>query len=104
NGDKKDEPAKPPEQTKAQTPPPTEKPAPPKAEETAPPPAENKPPVPVVPAQPAGLTADQVRRKLDENKSALQTCIDEALRRDPNLRVGKIHIATTIAPSGAVTC
>ena len=50
-----------------------------------------------------GLTADQVRKKLDENKGALQGCIDEALRRDPNLRVGKIHIATTIAPTGAVT-
>lgn len=50
-----------------------------------------------------GLTADQVRRKLDENKGALQGCIDEALRRDPNLRVGKIHISTTIAPTGAVT-
>jgi hypothetical protein len=50
-----------------------------------------------------GLTADQVRKKLDENKPALQGCIDEALRRDPNLRVGKIHIGTTIAPSGQVT-
>jgi hypothetical protein len=58
-----------------------------------------KPPEPA----PMGLTADQVRRKLDENKASLQTCIDEALRRDPNLRVGKIHIATTIAPSGQVT-
>jgi predicted Zn finger-like uncharacterized protein len=57
-----------------------------------------KPPEPA----PMGLTADQVRRKLDENKASLQTCIDEALRRDPNLRVGKIHIATTIAPSGQV--
>ncbi len=53
--------------------------------------------------QATGLTADQVRRKLDDNKPALQGCIDEALRRDPNLRVGKIHIATTIAPSGQVT-
>ncbi|OLD08995.1 MAG: hypothetical protein AUI90_05520 [Deltaproteobacteria bacterium 13_1_40CM_3_69_14] len=50
-----------------------------------------------------GLTADQVRRKLDENKPALQECVDDALRRDPNLRVGKIHVATTIAPSGQVT-
>jgi predicted Zn finger-like uncharacterized protein len=57
------------------------------------------------PSQPApiGLTADQVAKKLDENKASLQTCIDEALRRDPNLRVGKIHIATTIAPNGQVT-
>jgi len=50
-----------------------------------------------------GLTADQVRRKLDENKPALQGCVDDALHRDPNLRVGKIHVATTIAPSGQVT-
>ena len=51
----------------------------------------------------AGLSADQVRKKLDDNKGALQGCIDEALRRDPNLRVGRIHISTTIAPSGQVT-
>jgi predicted Zn finger-like uncharacterized protein len=50
-----------------------------------------------------GLTADDVRKKLGQSKGALQGCIDEALRREPNLRVGKIHIATTIAPSGAVT-
>src|SRR5207249_4165227 len=50
-----------------------------------------------------GLTADQVRRKLDEHKPALQDCVDDALRRDPALRVGKIHVATTIAPSGQVT-
>jgi predicted Zn finger-like uncharacterized protein len=51
-----------------------------------------------------GLTPDQVRKKLDENKGALQACIDEALRRDPNLGVvGKIHIKTSIAPSGQVT-
>ena len=51
----------------------------------------------------SGLTAENVRKKLDEHKGALQGCIDEALRRDPNLRVGKIHISTTIAPSGTVT-
>jgi hypothetical protein len=71
-----------------------------------PPPAEvkpaEKPPEKPAPQQ-TGLTADQVRRKLDENKSALQGCIDEALRRDPNLHVGKIHISTTIAPNGQVT-
>ena len=49
------------------------------------------------------LTSDQVRKKLDENKGALQSCIDDALHRNPNLRVGKILIATTISPSGAVT-
>jgi hypothetical protein len=81
--------------------------------EQPPPPAEAKPvptakpvPPPEKPAEPpaqTGLTADQVRKKLDENKGALQSCIDDALKRDPNLRVGKIHIATTIAPSGQVT-
>jgi predicted Zn finger-like uncharacterized protein len=62
------------------------------------------------PAEPAhqatafvGLTAEQVRRKLDENKPALQECVDDARRRDPTLQVGTIHVATTIAPSGQVT-
>ena len=60
-------------------------------------------PKPKEPAPLLGLTADQVRRKLDENKGALQGCIDDALKHEPNLKVGKIHIATTIAPSGTVT-
>jgi predicted Zn finger-like uncharacterized protein len=53
----------------------------------------------------APLTADDVKKKLDENKGSLQRCIDEALRRDPRdpaLRAGRIRITTTIAPSGAV--
>ena len=50
-----------------------------------------------------GLTADQVRRKLDEHKPALQDCVDDARRRDPDLQVGTIRVATTIAPSGQVT-
>ena len=56
-------------------------------------------------AKPAGpvLTAEQVHRKLDENKPALQGCVDDALRRDPQLKVGKIHVSTTIAPTGEVT-
>jgi hypothetical protein len=58
---------------------------------------------PAVEKADSGLTADDVRKKLDQNKGALQGCIDQALRREPNLRVGKIHIATTIAPSGSVT-
>jgi hypothetical protein len=96
------------EQGKAPQPPagppaPAKPEAPPrKAEAKAPPKTEAKPkelPEPLA----TGLSADQVRKKLDENKPALQGCIDEALRRDPNLRVGKIHIATSIAPSGQVT-
>jgi predicted Zn finger-like uncharacterized protein len=77
------------------------------AAEPVPKPAE--PPAPAhaatapAPAPVAGLTAEQVRKKLDEHKPALQGCVDEALRRDPHLRLGRIHIATTIAPSGQVT-
>jgi hypothetical protein len=58
-----------------------------------------------IPAPPpaVGLTAEQVRRKLDEHKPALQGCVDDALRRDPKLQVGRIHVATTIAPTGEVT-
>ena len=59
--------------------------------------------IPEVEKAEGGLTAEDVRKKLDQSKGALQGCIDEALRREPNLRVGKIHIATTIAPSGSVT-
>jgi hypothetical protein len=68
-------------------------------------PAEPRPGEPSSPEQavPTGLTADQVHRKLDENKPALQGCVDDALRRDPHLKVGKIHVATTIAPDGQVT-
>lgn len=79
----------------------------PAAVEPSPKPAE--PPAPAHPntapaaAPVAGLTAEQVRKKLDEHKPALQGCVDEALRRDPHLRLGRIHIATTIAPSGQVT-
>lgn len=53
-------------------------------------------------AKPAGLT-DQVRKKLDDNKPALQSCVDDALKRDPKLRAGKIHVVATIAPTGQVT-
>jgi len=50
-----------------------------------------------------GLSADVVRKKIDENKLNLQRCIDDALKYTPNLKVGRIHIATTIAPTGHVT-
>jgi hypothetical protein len=54
----------------------------------------------------APLTAEEVKKKLDQNKGSLQRCIDEALRRDPRdpaLRAGRIRITATIAPSGLVT-
>ena len=67
---------------------------------------EEKPAAPA-PQEPPGaapaLSQEQLLRKVDESKPALQGCVDEALKRDPSLRVGKILISTTIAPSGAVT-
>jgi predicted Zn finger-like uncharacterized protein len=49
------------------------------------------------------LSAAAVRRKLEESKRALQGCVDEALQREPGLRVGNLNVAATIAPSGAVS-
>jgi len=61
-------------------------------------------PLPVTPrAQATGLSAEQVKRKLDESKGALQKCVDDAVKYSPNLKVGRIHISTTIAPTGQVT-
>ena len=85
--------------------------APPAVSETpdasvpAPPPPAPAPASPIeAPAVPAaGLSADQVRKKLDENRANLQSCIDDAQKRDPNQRVGRIHLTTTIAPSGQVS-
>jgi predicted Zn finger-like uncharacterized protein len=61
-------------------------------------------PLPEAPRAPTtGLSADQVKRKLDENKGSLQRCVDDAVKYSPNLKVGRIHISTTIAPTGQVT-
>jgi predicted Zn finger-like uncharacterized protein len=54
-------------------------------------------------AQPAALAPDVVKRKLDESKPALQGCVDEAIKKEPALDVGKIHIYATLVPSGSVS-
>jgi predicted Zn finger-like uncharacterized protein len=72
-----------------------------KSDRTAPPPRTAPDSTPRVPT--TGLSADAVKRKLDENKGALQKCVDDAVKYSPNLKVGRIHIATTIAPTGQVT-
>jgi predicted Zn finger-like uncharacterized protein len=54
-------------------------------------------------ASAAGLSPEELKRKVDENRPALQGCVDEAVKRDPSLRTAKILISTTIAPSGSVT-
>ncbi|MFL5415349.1 MAG: GYF domain-containing protein [Myxococcales bacterium] len=76
----------------------------PVAPRPSPPPEPVKPPPEEPPSAAPGLNAIEVKRKLDEAKPQLQACIDEALKRDPKLKVaGRIRISTTIAPSGAVT-
>ncbi|HEX9605550.1 MAG TPA: AgmX/PglI C-terminal domain-containing protein, partial [Myxococcales bacterium] len=55
------------------------------------------------PAAAPALSPDELKRKVDESKPVLQGCVDEAIKRDPSLQLGKILISTTIAPSGAVT-
>jgi len=94
---------------RTQTSPPPPPPATPRAPQPQLEPKPDSPPESRDPGPPAaapaatGLTAEEVHRKLDENKPALQGCVDEALQRDSSLRVGKIHVTTTIAPSGQVT-
>ena len=73
-------------------------------------PAETKPPehkAADAVAEPAGsgpaLSTDVLKRKVDESMPALQGCVDEALQRDPALRVGRVLILATVAPTGAVT-
>ena len=61
------------------------------------------PAVPVTSSAEAALTPADIRKKLVENKGALRSCIEDALKKDPALKVGKVRIKTTIAPSGTVT-
>jgi predicted Zn finger-like uncharacterized protein len=75
----------------------------PVAPRPSPTPEPTKPPSEEAPPGASGLNANEVKRKLDEAKPQLQACVDEALKRDPKLKVGRIRISTTIAPSGAVT-
>jgi predicted Zn finger-like uncharacterized protein len=55
------------------------------------------------PAAAPALSPEELKRKVDESKPVLQGCVDEAVKRDPSLNVGKILISATLAPSGAVT-
>ncbi len=65
--------------------------------------ADAAPAAPATSTAEAALTPADIRKKLVENKGALQSCIEGALKKDPTLRVGKVRIKTTIAPSGTVT-
>ena len=65
--------------------------------------ADAAPAVPVTSSGDNQLSPADIRKKLFENKGALQSCIEDALKKDPNMKVGKVKIKTAIAPSGTVT-
>lgn len=50
----------------------------------------------------AGLSPEAVGKVVADKSKAFQTCIDNALRRNPNLGVGNITIILNVGPSGAV--
>ncbi len=50
----------------------------------------------------AGLSPEAVSKVVADKSKAFQTCIDNALRRNPNLSVGNITVILNVGPSGAV--
>jgi predicted Zn finger-like uncharacterized protein len=50
----------------------------------------------------SGLSADAIAKVVADKSKAFQTCIDNALRRNPNLAVGNVTVILNVGPSGAV--
>ncbi|MFZ5443754.1 MAG: GYF domain-containing protein [Myxococcota bacterium] len=50
----------------------------------------------------SGLSQEAVAKVVADKSKAFQTCIDNALRRNPNLAVGNVTVVLTVGPSGAV--
>ena len=49
-----------------------------------------------------GLDEREAAKVVAHSQMAFQDCIESGLRRNPNLKVGKVAMAVTVAPSGAV--
>jgi predicted Zn finger-like uncharacterized protein len=49
-----------------------------------------------------GLDEGEAAKVVGQSQPAFQSCIETALRRNPNLKVGKIKMTVTVGPSGAV--
>src|SRR5262249_50345327 len=49
-----------------------------------------------------GLDDREAAKVVAHSQMAFQDCIESGLRRNPNLKVGKVSMAVTVAPSGAV--
>jgi hypothetical protein len=52
--------------------------------------------------KPTARDGEQIARVVVESRTALQGCIAEALRQDPDLRVPRFHLVATISSSGVV--
>ncbi|MGV3625268.1 MAG: GYF domain-containing protein [Archangium sp.] len=50
----------------------------------------------------SGLSPESVGKVVADKSKAFQTCIDNALRRNPNLAVGNVTVVLNVGPSGAV--
>ncbi len=50
----------------------------------------------------SGLSQESVAKVVADKSKAFQLCIDNALRRTPNLSVGKLTVVLVVGPSGAV--
>jgi hypothetical protein len=53
-------------------------------------------------AHAGGLDEAEAAKVVAHSQMAFQDCIESGLRRNPNLKVGKVAMAVTVAPSGAV--
>lgn len=51
----------------------------------------------------AGLKDDVAAKVVSDNIKSFNGCIEDALRRNPNLKVGAITVKVTVGPSGSVT-
>ena len=60
-------------------------------------------PTPQPAAAGPALPPDVLKKKVDESMPALQGCVDQALQRDPALRVSRLLILAMVAPNGTVT-
>ncbi len=49
-----------------------------------------------------GLDEGEAAKVVGQSQPAFQSCIEAALRRNPNLKVGKISLTVTVGPSGVV--
>ena len=49
-----------------------------------------------------GLDEGEAAKIVGQSQAAFQSCIEAALRRNPNMKVGKISMTVTVGPSGIV--